>query len=154
MHYCWVSWWLATIACLNISVRWEVVGSSPTSSFPGRIFSTLLKWIVTAAQQCVSIRTIANLLSSVLTILLTCPNSDTLLCYSNDPFLTVFSIGLMRWSPACPTLVCTNGGKRLSLSPKTIIKPAISSWSPCQNVLCLTLAYTKGRTAVSACVRP
>ncbi len=31
-----------------------------------------------------------NLLSSILTILLTCPNSDTLLCYSNDPFLTVY----------------------------------------------------------------
>ncbi len=30
-----------------------------------------------------------NLLSSILTILLTCPNSDTLVCYSNDPFLTV-----------------------------------------------------------------
>ncbi len=26
-----------------------------------------------------------NLLSSILTILLTCPNSDTLVCYSNDP---------------------------------------------------------------------
>ncbi len=32
-----------------------------------------------------SIETIANLLSSVLTILLTCPNSDTLLCYCNNP---------------------------------------------------------------------
>ncbi len=31
-----------------------------------------------------------NLLSSILTILLTCPNSDALLCYSNDPFLTVY----------------------------------------------------------------
>ncbi len=29
-----------------------------------------------------------NLLSSIL-ILLTCPNSDTSLCYSNEPFLTV-----------------------------------------------------------------
>ncbi len=38
-----------------------------------------------------------NLLSSViniiiLTVLLTCPNSDTLLCYSNDPFLTVWIV--------------------------------------------------------------
>ncbi len=33
-----------------------------------------------------------NLLSSILTILLTCPNSDTLLCYSNDPFLPVYSM--------------------------------------------------------------
>ncbi len=32
-----------------------------------------------------------NLLSSILTILLTCPNSDALVCYSNDPFLTVQS---------------------------------------------------------------
>ncbi len=30
------------------------------------------------------------LLSSILIILLTCPNSDALLCYSNDPFLTVY----------------------------------------------------------------
>ncbi len=31
-----------------------------------------------------------TLLSSILTILLTCPNySDTLMCYSNDPFLTM-----------------------------------------------------------------
>ncbi len=28
-----------------------------------------------------------NLLRSILTILLTCPNSDALLCYSNDPFI-------------------------------------------------------------------
>ncbi len=31
-----------------------------------------------------------NLLSSILAILLTCPNSDTLLCYSNDPFSTMY----------------------------------------------------------------
>ncbi len=30
-----------------------------------------------------------SVLSSILTILLTCLNSDTLLCYSNEPFLTV-----------------------------------------------------------------
>ncbi len=30
-----------------------------------------------------------NLLSSILTILLTCPNSGTWLCYSNDTFLAV-----------------------------------------------------------------
>ncbi len=35
------------------------------------------------------IGTIANLLDSILTILLICPNNDTVLCYSNDPFLTV-----------------------------------------------------------------
>ncbi len=34
-----------------------------------------------------------NLLSSILTILLSCPNSDTLLSYSNDLFLTVYVIG-------------------------------------------------------------
>ncbi len=32
-----------------------------------------------------------NLLRSILTILLTCPNSNTLLCYSNDPFLAVYT---------------------------------------------------------------
>ncbi len=33
-----------------------------------------------------------NLLSSILTILLTCPNNDTLLCCSNDLFLTVLLV--------------------------------------------------------------
>ncbi len=51
-----------------------------------------IQWIVTVAQQCVSIGTIANLLSSILTILLTCPNNDTVLCYSNDRFWTVYVI--------------------------------------------------------------
>ncbi len=37
-----------------------------------------------------------SLLSSILTILLTCPNGDTLLCYSNKPFLTVYGQELMR----------------------------------------------------------
>ncbi len=32
-----------------------------------------------------------NLLSSILTILLTCPNSDILLCYSNGPFTVITS---------------------------------------------------------------
>ncbi len=36
-----------------------------------------------------------NLLRSILTILLTCPNSNTLLCYSNDPFLAVRLLMLM-----------------------------------------------------------
>ncbi len=34
---------------------------------------------------------VGQLLNSILTILLTGPNSDTLLCYSNDPFVTVFT---------------------------------------------------------------
>ncbi len=33
-----------------------------------------------------------NLLSSILTIWLTCPNSDTLLSYRNDPFYDVWNI--------------------------------------------------------------
>ncbi len=49
-----------------------------------------LKWVVTVAQPCVNIGKIANLLSSILTILLTCPDNNTLLCYSNDPLLTVY----------------------------------------------------------------
>ncbi len=61
----------------------------PANVAVGKILYTLLKWVVTVAQRCVSIGTIANLLSSILTILLTCPNSDTLLCCSNDPLLTV-----------------------------------------------------------------
>ncbi len=44
---------------------------------PGNDMFTV-KWVVTVAQQCVSIGTIANLLSSIQTILLTCPNNDTL----------------------------------------------------------------------------
>ncbi len=42
---------------------------------------------------------IVNLLSSILTILLTCPNNDTLLCYSNDPFLTMIYCHLLRRCP-------------------------------------------------------
>ncbi len=42
-----------------------------------------------------------NLLSSILTILLTCPNSDTLVCYSNDPFLTVQIIPRKHGGPLC-----------------------------------------------------
>ncbi len=39
-----------------------------------------------------------NLLSSILTILLTCPNNNTLLRYSNKPFLTVWGItGAVLW---------------------------------------------------------
>ncbi len=45
--------------------------------------------VVIVAQQCVSIGQSLNLLSSILTILLTCPNNNTLLRYSNEPFLTV-----------------------------------------------------------------
>ncbi len=44
----------------------------------------------TVAQPFVSIGTIANLVSSILTILLTYPNNDTVLCYGSDPFLTVY----------------------------------------------------------------
>ncbi len=33
-----------------------------------------------------------SLLRSILTILLTCPNSDTLLCYGNNTFLTVWIV--------------------------------------------------------------
>ncbi len=35
-----------------------------------------------------------NLLSSILTILLTYPNSDTLLCYSDNQFFTVYTVVL------------------------------------------------------------
>ncbi len=61
------------------------------ADFP-RVNTTLLKWIVTVAQRCVSIGTIANLLSSILTILLTFPNNDTLFCHGNDPLLTVYTL--------------------------------------------------------------
>ncbi len=50
---------------------------------------SLLKMEVIVAQQCVSMGQSLNLLSSILAILLTCPNNNTLLCYSNEPFLTV-----------------------------------------------------------------
>ncbi len=39
-----------------------------------------------------------NLLSSILTIILTCPNNNTLLCYNNEPFLTVQQ--LKTWAVA------------------------------------------------------
>ncbi len=36
-----------------------------------------------------------NLLSSILTILLTCPNSDALVYYSNDPFFNSVAAPLL-----------------------------------------------------------
>ncbi len=64
---------------------------------------TVKKWVVTVAQRCVSIGTIVNLLSSILTILLTCPNNDTVLCYSNDPFLTVHAPCYCLHGPSSPS---------------------------------------------------
>ncbi len=65
-----------------------------------------------------------NLLSSLLTILLTCPNSDTLLCYSNEPFLTVkvmshhrekYTCHLVSHArpqlPSCQSLSVSGGGE-------------------------------------------
>ncbi len=53
----------------------------------------LMKWLalifITEAQQCVVLGQLLSLLSCILSILLTCPKSDTLLCYSNNPLLTV-----------------------------------------------------------------
>ncbi len=39
-----------------------------------------------------------NLLGSILIILLTCPNSDTLLYYCNKPFLTIYGRFIKSWS--------------------------------------------------------
>ncbi len=60
-----------------------------------------------------------NLLSSILAILLTCPNNNTLLCYSNEPFLTVKKLYLISeqclpggesWADGVtPGLGCTPG---------------------------------------------
>ncbi len=41
----------------------------------------------------IDVSVLGQSLSSILTILPTCPNSDTLLCYSNDPFSTVSKAG-------------------------------------------------------------
>ncbi len=80
----------------------NVVGLYTCSLIP-----TLLKMgSYSSTQRCVSIGTIANLLSSILTILLTCPNNDTVLCYSNDPFLTVHSLHTPRGLLLAP---CTHG---------------------------------------------
>ncbi len=70
--------------------------------------------------------TIANLLSSILTILLTCPNNDTVLCYSNDPLLTVYAccnwvLLLDMWFPRVLRVTATAssryGRKRYLLHP-------------------------------------
>ncbi len=45
-----------------------------------------------------------SLLSSILTILLTCPNSDTLLCYSNEPFLEVYMVAVFDVNSVCRRL--------------------------------------------------
>ncbi len=60
-----------------------------------------------SSTSCVRIGQSLNLLSSILTISLTCPNSDTLLCYSNDPFLTVYTVNDARslWR-VCSHIIC------------------------------------------------
>ncbi len=88
---CRGSVWKISLAVLLMYVKtncpfWELYSNR----------TVLLKWVVTVAQRCVSIGTNANLLSSILTISLTCPNNDTVFCYSNDPFLTVCT-GLVTW---------------------------------------------------------
>ncbi len=50
--------------------------------------------LVTVTQRL--LRQLLSLLSSILTILLTCPNSDSMLCYTNDPFLTVYASNVLR----------------------------------------------------------
>ncbi len=40
-----------------------------------------------------------------MTILLTCPNNDTLLCYSNDPLLTVYILWEINCLQRCASLV-------------------------------------------------
>ncbi len=71
-----------------------------------------------------------NLLSSILTILLICPNSDTLLCYSNDPFLTVLWVRLtrhidyrilLRW-PCCRK--CTIIHYSMAVKDRTDLRPS------------------------------
>ncbi len=59
----------------------------------------LLKWVVTVAQRCVIIGIITSFTEQYTDYLLTCPNNDTLLCYSNDPFLTVCELW-QRHGPA------------------------------------------------------
>ncbi len=63
------------MSAVDVLLRLEL--EQPSSEVCAICSDTLLKWLVTLAQRCVSIGTIANLLSSILTILLTCPNNDT-----------------------------------------------------------------------------
>ncbi len=78
-----------------------------------------VSWLVTAAllkMGCYSSTTVLvlgqllSLLSSILTILLTCPNSDTWLCNSNDPFLTVCNFVVVLLSHAYLTGLCSCAG--------------------------------------------
>ncbi len=55
-----------------------------------------------------------NLLSSILTILLTCPNSDTLVCYSNEPFLTVYCNNMFLTVVHVHTLMHKHAGGTLA----------------------------------------
>ncbi len=62
----------------------------PSFSSPGHSFISIhcLKWVVADVSE---LGQSLNLLSSILIMLLTCPDSDTLLCYNNSPFLTEYS---------------------------------------------------------------
>ncbi len=81
-----------------------------------------------------------NLLSSILTILLTCPNSGTWLCYSNDPFLTVWS---------CIT-VFAGGAVGALLVVTTVVLVLIPVYISCKKKTGRSLR-TRRRKVYSAC---
>ncbi len=69
----------------------EEIGGQARKALHDHTQSTCTAWVVTGSSTTMYVSVLGqslNLLSSILTILLTCPNSDTLLCYNNDPFLT------------------------------------------------------------------
>ncbi len=76
------------------------VGMGFNMQIPCNGIATLLKMGSYSSTTMCQYWTIANLLSSILTILLTCPNNDTVLCYSNDSFLTVYCIQ-QTWFELC-----------------------------------------------------
>ncbi len=79
-----------------------------------------------------------SLLRSILTILLTCPNSDTLLCYSNNPFLAVLNFeftSLFPFSNARPygvalllSLRDRIAPSRISSSTMDVFPASAASW--------------------------
>ncbi len=67
-----------------------------------------------------------NLLRSILTILLTCPNSDTLLCYSNDHYyITVHVLTQLRHGNAALSM-CLSCAAPLPLSLEQLTLTALA----------------------------
>ncbi len=80
-----------------------------------------------------------NLLNSILTILLTCPNNNTLLCYSNEPFLTVWALTLAMYEHSLAFRTTLDHGNADALSRLPLPTKPNSTPMPVELVLLMEM---------------